>query len=73
MFEGAFDVLCIKNANPCFTKGDVYRAEWSNKVLTSAPQLLVTDDIGHEGHIVAEGELNRDEWFNEHFVIVNSY
>lgn len=72
MFEGSIDVLCIKTAFPNFTKDNVYRGEWSNKVLTSAPQLLVTDDSGYEGHIIAEGALDTDEWFNEYFAVINS-
>lgn len=63
-------VVCIQDSKPCFSQNKIYEAKWSNKVLTSAPQLLITDDMGNEGHIIAEGSLEADEWFNKHFKVI---
>lgn len=68
--EMILKVVCTKDCQPCFSQNKIYEAKWSNKVLTSASQLLATDDMGNEGHIIAEGSLETDEWFNEHFEVI---
>lgn len=70
MRDEKIKVRCIKSSYPSFNVGNVYSAKQINVVLTSAPQLVVTDDLGNDGHIIAEGQLSSDEWFVEHFEVV---
>lgn len=54
----------------CFTKNKIYKAKKYNKRITA------TNDIGVKHYISGDYELdlndniNLDEWFNEHFEVV---
>ena len=63
-------IICKKDSYPNFTKDKIYLAKELNNVKTSATQLIVIDDSGFEGHIVAEGYPEKDQWFCENFEIL---